>query len=280
MVATSTRPPQRAGRKLRWLLSLAVAGALCTTGLLVYQRAGANPGCEVPRGSSPCTRVFFLGNSYTAVNDLPAAFASLAWSGGHRVDVAVQAPGGWTLLDHARAQSTADVLAASRWDVVVLQEQSEIPSVDYMRESSMYPAARDLVAMVRGAGAKPMFFLTWGHRQGWPESGIPDYASMQSALNAGYLFIAGEQHAEVAPVGAAWSEVAGLESSPDLWQDDGSHPTSKGTYLAACVFYAAIFRQSPSGLGYHPWLSGGEATQLQDVAAATVLGDPSRWGLS
>ena len=213
MVASSTRPPQRAGRKLRWLLSLAVAGALCTTVLLVYQRAGANPGCEVPPGSSSCTRVFFLGNSYTAVNDLPAAFASLAWSGGHRVDVAVQAPGGWTLLDHARAQSTADVLAASQWDVVVLQEQSEIPSVDYMRESSMYPAARDLVAMARGAGAKPMFFLTWGHRQGWPESGIPDYASMQSALNAGYLFIAGEQHAEVAPVGAAWSEVAGLESS-------------------------------------------------------------------
>src|SRR5438105_1503622 len=74
------------------------------------------------------------------------------------------------LLDHARAQSTADVLAASRWDVVVLQEQSEIPSVEYMRQSSMYPAARDLVAMARGVGAKPMFFLTWGHRLGWPES--------------------------------------------------------------------------------------------------------------
>src|SRR5437588_1377721 len=94
---------------------------------------------------------------------------------------------------------------------------------------------------------------------------------MQSALNAGYLFIAGEQHAEVAPVGAAWSEVAGLESSPDLC--DGSHPTAKGTYLAACVFYAAIFRESPAGLTYRGNLSDAEASKLQELAAATVLSD-------
>ena len=78
----------------------------------------------------------------------------------------------------------------------------------------------------------------------------------------------------------AWERALKEDPKRVLHSADRSHPSKAGTYLAACVFYAAIFRQSPSGLGYHPWLSGGEATQLQDVAAATVLGDPSRWGLS
>ena len=132
---------------------------------------------------------------------------------------------------------------------------------------------------IRAAGATPLFFLTWAHRQGWPENGMQDYSSMQSAIDAAYLFIAAEQHAAVSPVGVAWSEVVGQESSPDLWQGDASHPTGKGTYLAACVFYAAIFRKSPAGLGYHPWLSSSDAGQLQEAAASTVLDDPSRWGL-
>src|SRR4029077_6775146 len=254
--------------------------AVCGGACVGSPRGGANPGCETPRGASACTRVFFLGNSYTAVNDLPDTFAALAWSGGHRVGTAIQAPGGWTLLDQSTSQQTASVLAASKWDYVVLQEQSEIPAIESQRQAVMYPAARDLVAMSRSAGASPMFFLTWAHRDGWPQNGMPAYASMQAAIDAGYLFIASEQHAAVAPVGVAWSQVAGEDSSADLWQGDGSHPTTKGTYLAACVFYAAIFKQSPVGLGYHPWLSSADAAQVQNAAAATVLGDPSRWGLA
>jgi len=275
--AARSRP---GGRRLTWLLAALAVVAVCAGAFVLYSRAGANPGCESPRGASVCTRVFFLGNSYTAVNDLPSTFAALAWSGGHRVETAIQAPGGWTLLDHSTSQLSVGVLAASKWDYVVLQEQSEIPSVESQRREVMYPAARDLVAMIRAAGASPMFFLTWAHRDGWPQNGMPDYSSMQAAIDTAYLFIAGEQHAAVAPVGFAWSEVAGQESSPDLWQGDGSHPTTKGTYLAACVFYAAIFKQSPAGLGYHPWLSDADAAQAQDAAAATVLGDLSRWGLA
>jgi hypothetical protein len=67
-------------------------------------------------------------------------------------------------------------------------------------------------------------------------------------------------------------------SDPGLWQDDGSHPTTKGTYMAACVFYASIFHQSPIGLSYHDFLSDNDAAQSQAAAASTVLSDPSKWG--
>jgi hypothetical protein len=58
------------------------------------------------------------------------------------------------------------------------------------------------------------------------------------------------------------------------WQEDGSHPTEQGTYLAACVFYAVIFQESPQGLSYTRSLSAETAHQLQGVAAGRVLNIP------
>jgi hypothetical protein len=266
---------------IRWFLGgLVIVAVLGAAGFLVYSRVTANPGCEAPPATNQCTRIVFFGNSYTAVNDLPDTFARLAWSGGRRIETATQAPGGWTLADHDGAPSTAALLRGSRWDFAVLQEQSEIPSVESLRQAEMYPAVRDLVGEIRSAGARPLLFLTWAHRDGWPQNGMADYSTMQSALDAGYQFIAREQHVSVVPVGPAWSEVVGQEAKPDLWQDDGSHPTWKGTYLAACVFYAAIFKKSPSGLSWHPWLSDTDTALIQEAAAAVVLDDPARWGLA
>jgi len=262
--------------RLRWLLAALVAGGLGVTAFAGYQRVTANPGCAA---GSPCVRVLFLGNSYTAVNDLPDTLARLAWSGGRRIETAAQDPGGWTLLDQASSQDTARLLTDQRWDYVVLQEQSEIPSVESLRQTEMYPAVRRLVPMIRSAGATPLLFITWAHRAGWPVNGLPDYASMQRAIDDGYRAIAADQKVPMAPVGPAWLQVVAAEPNPGLWQDDGSHPTGEGTYLAACVFYAAIFDQTPAGLGWHPWISGGEAERVQRIAATTVLDDRSEWGL-
>jgi hypothetical protein len=254
------------------MLAVVVAGAV-----YMWVHWSDNPGCEP--SSSACMRVVFLGNSFTSVNDLPTMFADLAWSGGHRVETGSQTPGGWTLADHAGAQDTRRLLASKPWDLVVLQEQSQIPSLESSRQADMYPAARKLVSLIGDAGAKPLFFVTWAHRAGWPEQGLAGYSTMQSSIDAGYLSIAGEESAAVAPVGFAW--MALVESAPSigLWQDDGVHPTTSGTYLAACVFYAAIFGQSPVNLAYRSDLSADAAAQIQQVAAATVLTDQPRWRL-
>jgi hypothetical protein len=280
-VADGPSTKRRRGRRLlTWVLAvLVLAGGSGLAGYF-YLHRNVNPGCQAPLTSSVCTRVFFVGNSYTAVNDLPTVFANLAWSGGHRVETGVEAPNGWTFVDHKVSAGLDKSLNAAKWDIVVLQEQSQISSVEFLRQSDMYPAAHDLVARIRAAGAQPMFFLTWAHRDGWPVNGLPDYTSMQSAIDDGYLFIAGQEHAAVAPVGFAWKALVDQESNPGLWQDDGSHPTIKGTYLAACVFYASIFQASPAGLKYHSDLSDGDASQAQDTAASTVLGDLSKWGLT
>ena len=251
---------------------------LCALALTLLGCSGGSA-CDRAGDSATCTRVLFIGNSYTYVNDLPTMFATLAASGGHSVQTGMVAEGGATLADHAASADTATALSSKRWSFVVLQDQSQMPSVAASRQSEMYPAARQLVAMVRGAGAEPVFFLTWAHEDGWPEAGMPDYSSMQTAIDDGYLGIAQEQSAGVAPVGYAWWTLLYQEPAAELWQDDGTHPTPEGTYLAACVFYATIFGQSPAGLGYRAGLPHDEAETLQEVAADVVLADPARWGL-
>lgn len=260
--------------RTKWILVLATLSAAVGLASLTLQ---LNAGCPDPGHSPTCTRVLFIGNSYTLVNDLPGMFTKLAGSGGHRVEVGTAAENGWTLADHAGSSATAAKLASAKWDIVVLQEQSQVPSVEQFRQGQMYPAARRLIQTIRNRGAQPMLFLTWARRDGWPENGMPSYTSMQAAIDDGYLTIAHEQQAAVAPVGDAWSALVGTDAEPALWQPDGSHATEAGTYLAACVFYAAIFHTSPKGLGYHASLSDDEAANLQAVAATTVLSDPTKW---
>lgn len=246
---------------------------------LTQMACGGSPAATSCGSATNCTRVLFIGNSYTSVNDLPGTFSLLSSSGGHPVETGTDAHGGAMLTDHVAAPSTTTTLNSAKWNIVVLQEQSQGPSIEDFRQTQMYPAARQLVTQIRGVGAQPMFFLAWARRDGLPENGIPNYATMQTAVDQGYLTIAKEQGAPVAPVGYAWQTLLAQTTPSDLWQSDGIHPTSKGTYLAACVFYAAIFRASPKGLTYHSDLSDADAATVQKIASDTVLGDPPRWGL-
>ena len=256
------------------ILIVAGVGAVVTLGLLVLT---INAGCPSQQRAPACTRVLFIGNSYTTVNDLPGVFAGLARSGGHRVETKSAAVDGWTLANHADSPATATALTASSWDIVVLQEQSQIPAIEDFRQTQMYPAARRLISSIRDRGARPLLYLTWGRRDGWPETGMPTYASMQSAIDDGYLAIAADQRVAIAPVGDAWATMVTRTPRMELWQDDGSHPSEAGTYLAACVFYATIFRESPKGLAYHGSLTAEVAAMIQSVAAETVLVDPGKW---
>ena len=247
--------------------------------LVIFTSCTSQTNCSNLQNHETCTRILFIGNSYTFVNDLPGTFAGLARAGGYRVETGMAAVGGWTLADHVQSAQTMDLLNSEKWDYAVMQEQSQIPSVAQSRLYTMYPAARTLISDMVSRGIIPVFFLTWAHRDGWPENGMPLYADMQAQIDQGYLGIADNLNIPVAPVGEAWSTVHTQNPSIVLWQDDGSHPTEQGTYLAACVFYAAIFHETPLGLKYYPHLSRAVATILQTAAARTVMENPAQWHL-
>lgn len=235
--------------------------------------------CDLGITSTHCTRILFIGNSYTYANDLPGTFARLAGSGGHTVEAEMAAEGSWTLADHASSTQTLNKLASKKWDIVVLQEQSQIPALASSREQQMFPAAQALVNKINQVGAKSFLFMTWAHQSGWPEAGLPDYQSMQGQIDGGYIDLSKQLNIPVAPVGYAWMMALNQDTQLGLWQEDGSHPDQAGTYLAACVFYAAIFQESPVGLTYLDGLTGDEAGELQAIASDAVLANPQEWNL-
>ncbi len=221
-----------------------------------------------------CTRILFIGNSHTYVNELPMTFTALAASGKQPVETGMYAPGGWTLTQHAESNELWDLIRSTKWNYVVVQEQSQIPAAVESRAMTMYPAARTLVGRIRKVGATPLFFETWARRDGWPENAMPTYEIMQNQVKLGYAEIAHELLVRVVPAGDAWQSALKQDPSLALWQEDGIHPTEAGTYLAACVFYAVIFKESPEGLSYRGNLSKAIVQELQAVAAKKVMNSP------
>ncbi len=249
--------------------------SLASIGLAVLMTACTSarvPVCTAATRSPDCMRVLFIGNSYTAVNDLPAKFRAIAAVRRHAVYTEMIAPGGVRLADHAASPEVLDRIKFGHWNFVVLQEQSQIPSVEESREGQMFPAARALVREIRRAGSRPVLYATWARRDGWPEQGMPDYAAMQAQISRAYRTLGEELHAFVAPVGHAWSLVRAERPDIPLWQDDGSHPTEQGTFLAANVLVAALFREVPQGLGTRGRIPEGQVYALQETAVRVTQG--------
>lgn len=188
------------------------------------------------------------------------------------------ANGGETLSEHAASSDDSSKISSQGWSFVVLQEQSDTPAYS-SSGSMMYSPAKTLADQATRIGAVPVLFMTWAHKDGESGAGLPSYEAAQARIESTYLELSGQLRLPVAPVGDAWLHVHADHPDMALWQDDNSHPTALGTYLAACVFYAAIFRESPAGLSYRGGASGDDAALLQGYAGRTVLDSQTKWGL-
>jgi hypothetical protein len=241
------------------VLCLGIVVALGVFGAVRAVSAGCNP-----LSRTPCVRILFLGNSYTYVNDLPTVFRDLARSAGRNVETGMVAEGGETLAQHAASSADASALNGSQWQFVVLQEQSEIPSIESFRQSQMYPATRSLVTAIRADGASPVLLETWAHQAGWSDYSL-SFVAMQAGIDQGYATIGGELKVPVAPAGQAWQALVQAAPGMVLWQPDGSHPAPAGTFLAACALYTRVFGPCPVGGPYTGGLAASEAATIEAI---------------
>lgn len=240
-----------------------------TTFTLLLTAALVVAGCS----AEPAVRILFVGNSYTHSNDLPGMVRDLAGAANRRVDTGVMAPAGWWWRDHAASKKTLDAIAEGDWDFVVLQEQSMVPALPDMARQVSRPAAVNLAVAAIEHGARPVLFLTWGHRDGNTEVNHAGYPSMQVAIANTYAEIGAAVAGEIAPVGMAWW--IAREERPDinLYQPDGSHPSRDGSYLAAAVITATILNVGPDELDRSLGLTEETAATLRGFAARAVVGE-------
>ena len=251
-------------------------------------------------------RTLFVGNSYTFYADLPGVHTELASA----LDLMPGAPasvtaGGYTLHQHANDAATDGTTLAMflrtgsaderAWDVVVLQEQSQIPGFPDGNGERLASemGASELAALIDASDGSVVLYLTWGRERGDETNPglFPDFTTMEAALEGGYRAIAQRLIAEdrsvrIAPVGPAFARVhdaviaAGgdptLEGSAfdALYDADGSHPSAQGTYLAACVILGTITGRDPERFADALSLPPADAAAMRAVAHDT-LADPT-----
>ena len=78
-------------------------------------------------------RVLFLGNSYTASNNLPSLCQQFAEAEGNVLITDSNTPGGQTLISHSTNSTSLQKISQGNWDYVVLQDQSQVPTIDFLR---------------------------------------------------------------------------------------------------------------------------------------------------
>ncbi len=230
-----------------------------------------------------------IGNSYTARNDLAGVVAGLYAAAGVADSPESLTADGLTWAGHVErieggAPGWSDALAVAR-PRVILQEQSQIPGfpADHPEWIASLEAARTLHGLA--GGAETWLFVTWGRRDGDRDNPdiYPDFPTMNDRLEAGYLAVAADLPAHVAPVGRGWRVVWDDASAAGedplapgsrfdrLYSEDGSHPSTLGTLLAACVIVTSTTGTPCADLPA-PGVDPADAAWVADAADRAVLG--------
>jgi hypothetical protein len=181
-------------------------------------------------------KTLFVGNSFTARNNVPGLVAQLAAVRGKKFEHGLISAGGASLRRHWNAGQAQEAIKSEDYDCVVLQEQSTLPVKSAAR---MHEAVRLFDAAIKSAGARTVLYMTWARKHA-PQT--------QAAIADAYNTIGEELNALVVPVGTAWQKFLAEHDEPLLHDRDQSHPTPAGSYLAACVFVAILFRENPVGI--------------------------------
>jgi hypothetical protein len=184
--------------------------------------------------------ILFVGNSFTARNNLPGLLAEMAAQRDVRVEYDLIQRGGASLRNHWNAGHAAKTIETGGFDYVVLQEQSTLPVKNAKRMADNVRLFDEIIAR---AGAKTVLYMTWARRHA-PEA--------QQVISDAYHAIGAERGAIVVPVGEAWRAFLAAHDAPGLHDRDQSHPTLAGSYLAACVFLVVLLKQNPVDIELGP----------------------------
>ena len=248
----------------------------------------------------------FVGNSYTSYNSLAQTTASILKDGipewEELLDASSYNPPGRSFTRHLDELEDGSPLQGllqtnpQNWKWVVLQDQSQTPGFwEFAGPGSIFTnslnAATELDDMVAATGGQTMFLMTWGRRERDSNNVelFPDFLTMQGKLTEGYLRYVqatstNRRPTYVAPAGLVFQTirndlvVQGINPSDpgtlfrQLYQNDGSHPSVAGTYVAALTLYTSMTGQSPKDINWFPdGLDPAVGREIQDAVSRTVL---------
>lgn len=146
------------------------------------------------------------------------------------------------------------------YDAVLMNDCSQCPVHPQLKDM-FHEYARKHSETAAKYGAKPMLFMTWAYQ---------DAPEMTAQLAEQYTVAGNANNALVVPAGLAFAKAVARDPSVNLYNPDKRHPSLAGSYLAACVIYAAVHGKNPVGNAHKGGLDPKAADFLQKVAADTV----------
>ncbi|MFO1110662.1 MAG: hypothetical protein U1E61_15895 [Bradyrhizobium sp.] len=146
------------------------------------------------------------------------------------------------------------------YDAAVMMDCSQCP-IHPTLKSVFTDYTRKNADIVRSHKARPIFFMSWAYA---------DKPEMTAQLAEAYTTAGNANNALVIPAGLAFARSLGKQPELNLYAPDKRHPSLAGTYLAACVTFAALTGKSPVGNAYLAGIDAPTAKFLQEVAWETV----------
>ncbi len=223
--------------------------------------------------------ILFVGNSYTYYNDMPEKyFKKIMESAGYNVTVKSLTKGAQQLVNSAKLTDELGAkihaeLKENKYDFIILQDQS---TQALLRNALFVSGMRSMVAMVRENGATPILYSTWGSKEGRSTLTENNWTteSMMWQIAAAYEKIGNELDVEVANVGMAFFDVHTNNANINLYNEDLSHPSASGSYLAALTIFAEITGVDPTTVSYNGPLIKVFSDVLKEAARKAVFETP------
>jgi hypothetical protein len=208
--------------------------------------------------------VLMIGNSQCPLLIKNRLIENLAASdkGGPVIKITGCIKSGATLKKHWEAGTEPGtaraMIAGGPWEFVVLQEIFNI------EEADMQPYARHFHELIKGTGAKTVFFGT--------ASIISDYPKGFDRLHRIHVAIGKELGVPIVDSSYAYFKYLGTDPSAErmesLFAADKMHPGLWGSYIYACGIYSVLTGRSPIGLAAPAEIPAEAAKALQEAAWA------------
>ena len=236
----------------------------------------ASEGTQIkPSKNLKADRILFVGNSYLYYNDslhnhvkrmvqekFPKRKKLLSYKS--------STIGGSRLVHHNldHLLDSKNIGVSKNFELVILQGGSTEPLSKKSRRQ-FHEQAGTMIEKIKASGGKAALYMT--HAYVKPHK---KYApGMINDIKSTYVKAGNDNEALVIPVGLAFEMAYRIKPDIKLHKEfDGTHPSLLGTYLAANVVFATLFKSSPIGLEYNYFdtISDEDREFLQKIATVTV----------
>ncbi|WP_264787949.1 T9SS type A sorting domain-containing protein [Aureispira anguillae] len=229
------------------------------------------------------TKVLFIGNSITYFNNMPFTFEAIANSLGDTTAVTMYAPGGTGFLNHVGDANVYNHFRQEEWDYVVLQPGSGDSGGAAVGGTPVGTTVQRINILldsiyVHSPCAKVLFYEISNGVTGNTTAALTNYNAIMDLIKSNVEYFSDSTALGFAPVGEAFRTAWNNNPNDLLWGSYGDiHPNAKGSYLAACVFYASIFQKPSTGTTISNTLTALEASSFQQLADTLVLNNLSDW---